>query len=165
MSLPAGVVLGRPRPEEAARLAQVHVQCWREAYATLLPESFYGEEALARRTEMWTRALARRDVIDRTLVARSDRAIVGLTHRGTPEEAEPAREVQLAMLYVLSPWYGTGVGQALLTQILGTEPAQLWVARENPRARRFYEKNGFVPDGFEQTDPDLDGLVEIRMVR
>lgn len=38
-------------------------------------------------------------------------------------------------------------------------------AKDNARARRFYDKNGFTADGTEQVDPDLDGLVEIRMVR
>jgi RimJ/RimL family protein N-acetyltransferase len=39
------------------------------------------------------------------------------------------------------------------------------VAKDNARARRFYEKNGFTADGTEHVDQDLDGLVEIRMVR
>jgi ribosomal protein S18 acetylase RimI-like enzyme len=75
------------------------------------------------------------------------------------------RGEQLYALYVLSDYYGVGVGQALLDRALGGRPAQLWVAKENGRARRFYAKNGFTEDGAELADPALEGLVEIRMVR
>jgi hypothetical protein len=42
-------------------------------------------------------------------------------------------------------------------------PTELWVAEADPRARRFYEKHGFVSDGARFTD-DLE-IAEIRMVR
>ena len=48
---------------------------------------------------------------------------------------------------------------------LGDEPSQLWMAKDNPRARRFYEKNGFVADGAERIDSSSNGLKTIRMVR
>lgn len=80
-------------------------------------------------------------------------------------EHEPARELELSSLYVLSAHHERGVGQALLDTVLppGT-PAQLWVAERNPRARRFYGRNGFTPDGALITDDSL-GLNEIRLVR
>lgn len=59
----------------------------------------------------------------------------------------------------------SGSGQALLEAALpaGT-PAQLWVAEQNPRARRFYARNGFAPDGVQVRDAVLD-LEELRLVR
>jgi hypothetical protein len=53
----------------------------------------------------------------------------------------------------------------LLREHFYDDAAQLWVAKNNGRARRFYERNGFRADGTEQVDPDLDALVENRMVR
>lgn len=47
---------------------------------------------------------------------------------------------------------------------LAGRPAELWVAQDNARARRFYEKNGFVHEGDGKVDADLDGLIEARMV-
>ena len=69
------------------------------------------------------------------------------------------------MLYVLREHHGSGAGQALLDAVLGEEPAQLWVAEANPRAIRFYERNGFRADGATLTDPAVEDLREIRMVR
>ena len=37
----------------------------------------------------------------------------------------------------------------------------LWAFKENHRARRFYEKNGFVWDGSERVS-EFDGAMEIR---
>jgi GNAT superfamily N-acetyltransferase len=133
-----------PDVDDAEQLASVHVQAWREAYGELLPERFYDDSA------------------------RHEGRLVGFALRGRAVrhgDHPPAREEQLFALYVLAPWYGRGVAQALLEQCLSGRPAQLWVAKDNARARRFYEKNGFTADGTEQVDHELDGLVEVRMVR
>lgn len=59
----------------------------------------------------------------------------------------------------------------MVLQLLGDEPALLWVFEDNPRARRFYEKLGFTSDGTrkdigeEDNDDELRGIYEIRMVR
>jgi ribosomal protein S18 acetylase RimI-like enzyme len=160
--------VGVPRPEDAEELAWVHVQAWREAYGELLPERFYDGAARERRRVMWSGVLSTDDAGERVHVVRSGGRIVGLVAHGPAAEhlGHPTvRDEQVYALYVLSSCYGQGVGQALLDQALGERPAQLWVAKDNPRARRFYEKNGFTADGTEQVDPDLDGLIEIRMVR
>ncbi len=120
------------------------------------------------RQVMWSGRLSAEAGGDRVRVARRQGRIVGFVVRGPASEHRghpPERDEQLYALYVLSSCYGHGVGRALLDQALRERPAQLWVAKDNARARRFYEKNGFAADGTEQVDPDLDGLVEIRMVR
>jgi len=117
---------------------------------------------------MWSGLLSEEDAGERVRVARREGRIVGFVAHGPAADHQghpPKRDEQLYALYVLSSCYGQGVGQALLDQALSERPAQLWVAKENARAQRFYEKNGFTADGTEQVDPDLDGLVEIRMVR
>ena len=48
----------------------------------------------------------------------------------------------------------------------GTEPVSLWVAEDNPRAHRFYTRNGFTLDGASHTEPFLgETLTEVRFVR
>lgn len=157
-----------PRLSDADELASVHVQAWREAYGEWLPERFYDDVARESRQVMWSALLSKEDAGEQVRVARREGRIVGFVARGPATEHQghpPEGDEQLYALYVLSSCHGHGVGQALLDQALGERPAQLWVAKDNARARRFYEKNGFIADGTEQVDPDLDGLVEIRMVR
>jgi hypothetical protein len=50
--------------------------------------------------------------------------------------------------------------------VLGDSPASLWIANDNPRARAFYERNRFEPDGVTKLGP-LAGtqVLEARLVR
>ncbi|MGI9596892.1 MAG: GNAT family N-acetyltransferase [Acidimicrobiales bacterium] len=61
---------------------------------------------------------------------------------------------ELRMLNVHPDHWGTGVAQALMSRIiadLGRERGEpmvaLWVLEDNARGRRFYEKEGWSPDG------------------
>jgi GNAT superfamily N-acetyltransferase len=101
-------------------------------------------------------------------VAESAGQIIGIAFGSTGRQVgnhPPVRDRELYLLYVLAAHHGSGVGQALLDAVIppGT-PAQLWTAENNPRARRFYERNGFLPDGARFVDEQLD-LAEVRHVR
>lgn len=163
-----GFLLGVPSLDDVEELASVHVRAWREAYGALLPGRFYDDAARQAWRVRWSGRLSEEDARQRVRVARQGDEIVGFVARGPAtghQGHSPVRDEQLFALYVLSFCHGQGVGQALLDEALGGRPAQLWVAKDNARARRFYEKNRFVNDGTEQIDPELDGLVEVRMVR
>ena len=47
------------------------------------------------------------------------------------------------------------MAQRLYDEAVGGRDAYLWVLRDNARARAFYARNGFVPDGAAKIDPDL----------
>ena len=147
-----------PSPEDAPRFAEVHVQSWRETYTGLVSEHFFGDAARQARLRLWTGLLADPTVRERIRVAEVDGTIVGFAEHGRPVEPDPARERELRVLYVLREHHGSGAGQALLDAVLGEEPAQLWVAEANPRAIRFYERNGFRADGATLTDPAVEDL-------
>jgi GNAT superfamily N-acetyltransferase len=72
----------------------------------------------------------------------------------------------LPSIYVVASHYGSGAGQRLLDAALGDLPAFLWVADDNPRARAFYARNGFVPDGTTKVGPVAGTpVLEVRLVR
>ncbi|SMY11724.1 GNAT family N-acetyltransferase [Brevibacterium jeotgali] len=157
-------------------LAHVHVTGWRQAYGDLIPKHFYDEAARAERAHMWRSTLMHDHASDRVRIAtRTDRTIgqsdrtfagvvIGFSIHGPARDADRTG-TELYALYVLQEHYGSGAGQGLLDSAIGDSPACLWVAAENPRAIRFYEKNGFRSDGMRRTDADVEGLEEIRMVR
>ncbi|RLZ03528.1 GNAT family N-acetyltransferase [Kocuria tytonicola] len=157
--------LRTPTPQDTLEIAAVHVQTWRETYAGLVPERFFGDAARQARQKLWTQLLADPAARRGIHVAEANNAVIGFAGTGRPTEPDPARERALRMLYVLREHHGTGVGQALLDAALGDQPAQLWVAEANPRAIRFYERNGFRADGTVLVDPALENLREIRLVR
>jgi GNAT superfamily N-acetyltransferase len=82
-----------------------------------------------------------------------------------PQPAPGAME--LRQLYVYKPWQGEGVAQVLTDWAIATARArqapELWLSvyTENPRARRFYARQGFVevaPYHFmvgDQADADI----------
>lgn len=154
-----------PGIDDVDGAAEVQNRGWREAYGHLLPEEFYDHGALDRRRTVWRRLVERPERSGRLFVAESGGEIVGVALAGASLDEHPVRELQLYSLYVISPYYGSGVGQALLDTVIGGEAAQLWVARDNPRAHAFYRRNGFTPDGAQKVDADLNDLVEVRLVR
>jgi ribosomal protein S18 acetylase RimI-like enzyme len=92
-----------------------------------------------------------------------------------PHPLSPAGQqgqvAELYALYVHPAWWSTGTGCALMDRVLDTTSAaryssvRLWVLRDNSRARRFYERAGFAPDGASHTLEGLGGVAEIRYRR
>jgi GNAT superfamily N-acetyltransferase len=78
---------------------------------------------------------------------------------------------ELYALYVHPAWWSTGTGRALMDQVLAKVRATgygcitLWVLEANARARRFYQRAGFIPDGARHVLDDLGGVTEIRYRR
>ncbi|AXK45105.1 GNAT family N-acetyltransferase [Brachybacterium saurashtrense] len=152
-------------PGDADGCARVHHTSWVETYSALLPASHWETDTLARREQRWRRSLENGAEVT---VAEAGGEIIGFAMAGAARrigESAPVRERELFSLYLLAAHHGGGAGQALLEAVLpAPAPAQLWVAEQNPRARRFYGRNGFLPDGARFRDETL-GLAEVRLVR
>jgi GNAT superfamily N-acetyltransferase len=88
-------------------------------------------------------------------VAAADGTVVGFTYLGPDEE--PAAGL-LTAIHVDPDRVGSGVGWALMRDAVaklaagGWRRAVLWVLTGNARARRFYERAGWAPDGVERED-------------
>ncbi len=149
---------------DARGIAEVHVQAWREAYAHLVPAENLARLSVVQRELRWTEIIPHPDA--HLWVATDNGVVIGFAGGGTSLPPDPPRDLELYSLYVLASHYGTGTGQRLLDAVLGDVPASLWVADDNPRARAFYARNGFVPDGTTKMGP-LAGtdILEARLVR
>jgi len=140
------VQVRRARPEDAAAIAEAHARTWRAAY-----EHVFGAELLAARTPdvaLWEGVLAR----GRSDVHVADaEGVVGFVSTGESRDADASAE--LYAIYVLPNGWGTGAGTALMRAGLDAMRARfsgeavLWVLEDNPRARRFYEREGWTVDG------------------
>lgn len=154
-----------PRPDEAEALADLHLRTWAETYADKFPPSAWGDEARANRLRMWHAICSAPRTDWRTAVAEIEGAVVGIAHTANDPDAPPLRERQLWFIYLLVSAQGSGAGQALLDEVLGDDSASLWVLEDNPRARAFYARNGFAPDGARQPSGFESGGDEIRLMR
>ncbi len=152
--------------DDAEVIAAVHHTAWVQTYSNLLPAEHWESDTVERRAQRWRERLSD-DARGYPSVAVVDGQVVGFAKAGPARAKDgiaPVRSDELWSLYVLGERHGTGIGALLLHAVLPPAlPAELWVADANPRARRFYEKHGFMPDGTRFTD-DLN-IVEIRMAR
>lgn len=148
--------------DDAPTIADVHIRAWRETFPHMLSAQTLAGLDLDEHTRMWTEHINNPEVTAH--VGEMGGAVVGFALSGKAYEGAP-RDLELKMLYVLEQAKGTGLGQMLLDAAISDEPATLWVAVQNPRARAFYAKNGFVPDGAEKTIERWDNVVNLRVVR
>lgn len=148
--------------DDAPACARLHLQCWREAYGSLVdPDRLEARLDVARSEQSWR---TRIEQGERRLVAVRDDAPVGFSVSGPPRDDAPPTGLELMALYVARAEWGRGIGRLLLAAELDGEAAHLWVLEDNLRARGFYERHGFVTDGAREKDASLDAW-EVRMVR
>ncbi|MEV6996714.1 GNAT family N-acetyltransferase [Streptomyces sp. NPDC093982] len=152
------------------RVAEIRIGGWRTAYKGLIPQSYLDALDVARDAERRRGYFSQADgsVVD--LVAEQDGRIVGWACHGPYRDDEVRTgDAELYAIYVDPVRYGAGIGQALLQQAVrrctaaGHARMLLWVLKDNDRARRFYERAGFRPDGAEEPF-EVDG-VEVPEVR
>jgi ribosomal protein S18 acetylase RimI-like enzyme len=92
----------------------------------------------------------------RLTVAEADGRLAGFTYVG-PSESEGAAE--LYAIHVEPGLVGTGFGRLLMANAMselaemGADRAVLWVLEANDRARRFYDRAGWIPDGTTRIEP------------
>jgi ribosomal protein S18 acetylase RimI-like enzyme len=133
----------------------VHQRSRAAAYAGIL-----SPENLARTTPealgaWWSERWKWERDTHRLTVAEDGGEIVGFTYVG-PSETENAAE--LYGIHVTPELVGTGLGRDLMADALGrlaefeAERVVLWVLEANERARRFYDRGGWVPDGATRTE-------------
>ena len=151
-------------PADAPALAECQHACWREAYHGQLSAGFLAALDDDARAAWWRHNLVEPSE-ERIFIAEMGREILGFAGAGQSFDDPPLRDLQLHMLYVRQSTYGNGLGQGLFDAAVGDRPCSLWVARDNSRAIRFYQRQGFLADGTSEAVPEFEDLVTIRMLR
>lgn len=163
--MPDAISVRPAREGDGAGIARVQYTGWHEAYTGRMPQSVLDGLDIERGTAYWTRVAA--EAAGQLFVAVAADEVVGFASAGAcrDDDAVPGR-IELYAIYVLAAHYGTGAGRALLDAAIGDAPASLWVLEDNPRARSFYTREGFVPDGAVKDDDRWgEALREVRLVR
>lgn len=157
------------RPADAQALATVHIRSWQAAYRDLLPPDLLAGLSIPARAERWRTRLREQRPPAVTTVAERDGELVGFASVGPSrdEDLSPADWLELNTIYLLPGAWGTGIAGRLLEAALHEEHAYfLWVFADNPRARAFYRKAGFAPDGTSKPITiEATTLVEVRYRR
>lgn len=151
------------RPEDAAAIADVHTRTWQAAYAHVFGADRLGGIDAERRRAGWEREIAEHGGV---WVAEDGDRVVGFVSVGANRDDE--REGELYAIYVLPEAWGSGAGTRLMRAALEAlreryATSVLWVLEDNPRARRFYEREGWTLDGGRKQEELLGvQVVEVR---
>ncbi|WP_019136705.1 GNAT family N-acetyltransferase [Cellulomonas massiliensis] len=157
--------------DDAGEIARVHVQSWREAYDGIVPAEHLASLDEVERAREWSGHLAAgpADGVV-TWVAGTPRRVIGFVTYGPSRDEDAGRgDREVYSMYLEPDAWGHGVARDLMRTVLsevGAHPLTLWVLADNERARHFYRRHGFQPDGVERYD-EVGGseLLEVRYRR
>ncbi|MET8810835.1 GNAT family N-acetyltransferase [Streptomyces sp. NPDC004549] len=157
------------RLTDCDRVSQIRVRGWQHAYRDIVSDAYLDKLNVEEDAELRRARFGRGDGVQ--LVAERDGEVLGWAAYGPGREGEvPDGNGELYALYVDPEHLGGGIGHALLTEV--TERCAsyprlyLWVLTGNIRARRFYERAGFRPDGTEQSfEASGEEVFEVRYVK
>jgi ribosomal protein S18 acetylase RimI-like enzyme len=154
-------------------LAEVHVRGWQDAYRGILPDAYLDALSIDESERTWRRMVAPVDGT-KTVVAELSGIVVGFAGFGPCRDTDRDGSVdgELYAIYVDPRRYRQSIGSALMAHALkrlrqaGQKSAILWVLEENLRARQFYERWSWSPDGVHKTIELGDrALIELRYRR
>jgi len=172
---------------DAHAIAQVHVAGWQQGYRGLIDQAYLDSLDVADRTRRWIDILQGHEMV---LVHEDGGRVNAFATFGPSHDVDiPEAAGEVYGLYVHPEAWGQGVGGALLAMVVaqllagkqagapnaapGTQsmrspsgeaaPLVLWTLEGNRRARRFYERQGWVADGTTRQDqrPGQGGAPDI----
>ena len=157
-------VVREPTPEDGPDMGRVHVETWQAAYRGDVPDEYLDALSADERGQQWAGAIAgglgpRRK---RLVTDGDDGRVSGLCMCG-PAAHDGASDSlgEIYLIYVHPDHWDSGAGRALMIAGLDflrsadfTE-AVLWVLPTNDRAKRFYERGGWVEDGITRVEEIL----------
>ncbi len=139
----------RPLRETDSRLevSRIYEESWKAAYRGIVPQAYLDGIPAGR----WAEALDRAGWD--TLVLAGGERLIGTSSVCASRWPDWPGFGEVVSLYLLPESMGRGYGKALLEAAVnhlagqGFRDVLLWALEENLRARRFYEKAGFVCSG------------------
>jgi ribosomal protein S18 acetylase RimI-like enzyme len=163
-----------PTLADAERIADLHVRSWQVAYRGLLSDRYLDGLSFetASRTEQWRLRIAQPESV--TLVVEIDGVVAGWASFGANRDEDVSDDAvgEIWGIYVDPELWRRQAGTALMARVLeemvaaGYAEATLWVLEGNRRARRFYERFAWRPDGAtEWFERDGSRVIEIRYRR
>lgn len=158
----------RATPEDAHRIATIHVEAWRAAYRGVVPDSELQRQSVENREAFWSKQLGSGS--SHTLVAEDRDYVVGWIDFGMCRDADAQADAEVYAVYLEPTRVRRGIGSALWRSMLeqvrqgGRRRVAVWVLAGNDPARRFYEAMGGRLDEVKDKR-ELFGGEELREIR
>jgi GNAT superfamily N-acetyltransferase len=174
--------------DDADAIATAHIDGWRAGYRGVVPDEYLdAEEFASSRRDRWRSWSWQQIPESRLFVVTLQGRVVGFGHAGPEQvvahgiespESEPGdgdeARGEIYGFYLHPTAWGSGGAGALMSRCEeflrdeGFTSATLWVLRDNPRARAFYEKAGWQATGkeslFTPSEPPGSSLPKVSFV-
>ena len=143
------IVFDEPALADVEEIARVHVQCWQESYADLLPAEFLKNLSIDAKIVQWRQTVSDPQIF--ILVARDGGRIAGFVSCGPAREgAGKGVDGEILAIYILKAYHGRRIGRSLIAAA-----ARFWLSKGgrnlivlsmagNNQASAFYEALGGV---------------------
>ena len=136
------------RPDDAADIAGIYVDSWRDTYAGILPATGLLKMSKTEHNAGWTRTIKASNLRSPVLVAADAKNhVYGFASAGASRDRSLPYEGEVYTLYVAPGRTGQGMGMALLSSVFrlfaksNYRGIVIWALADNP-SRFFYEAMG-----------------------
>ncbi|MCL1916699.1 MAG: GNAT family N-acetyltransferase [Peptococcaceae bacterium] len=149
---PVDIHIRRASPKDALEYAKNHIACWQAAYKDIISDEYLNNMNVDEMAENTQRILSEPGQYSCYYVEHSGK-MIGRLVMGKCRDEDKANAGEIAAMYLLGEFWGKGYGREMMEfslaelKRMGHEEVFLWVLEANSRARRFYEKRGFLFDG------------------
>ena len=172
MTLSIGPFVRAANIDDAREIARVHVHAWQKAYQGVLNRHFLRSMEIAKVMAGWEEQLAI-DCQNVQVVDNGAGRVIAWATWGRPRDVDVTSDcAEIYGFYCDPKFWGKGPATMLMNEVLAqlTEKRYanviLWTLEANPRARRFYAKHSFLPDGKRKLFVHVAGRAEqIRYAR
>lgn len=141
------------RQEDADDLALIYSKSFQSAFKGIISDDYLDDKFSFERLKGRLNEEVSKGNTTNSIIIIDDIPVGMVTYAYSKSEDADILEAEIWRIYLLPEYWDQSVGIQLMEwalkdmQIKGVEKVTLWVIEENVRARRFYEKLGFVHEG------------------
>ena len=164
-----GIEIRTAIKEDASNLANIIVESWKSAYSELIPKDeitrYLDKE---RRKIQFEKFIEDGEIV---LIGLFNEVPCGLVFANKDNDEGLENCGSIYSIYLLEETWGKGLSSKLMDETVeilkgkGCKQISLWVYEENMRARKFYEKRGFIFDGSKKHSRFSNKPLELRYIK
>ncbi|MCL2427110.1 MAG: GNAT family N-acetyltransferase [Oscillospiraceae bacterium] len=148
------IIIRKVQIDDVYDYAITHINCWKDAYKGIISDEHISNmyAQLEERVERCRHSIENLDGFEYYCAINDDDMIGRLIFSKCRDE-DKLDAGEIGAIYLIAEHWDKGYGKQMLEFALselskaGYEEIVIWVLEANKRARRFYEKHGFVQDG------------------